>query len=115
MSTNRRRRVAVGFDDDVHGLLEEMAYDEGRSVADVVKGIVLERVLGMTAEGIGDTARRLILEGLPDEEVLARTLEAHPGASTSRASIRWYRSNMRKDGLDVPSQVEARRRWQEGA
>ncbi|MEM9899977.1 MAG: ribbon-helix-helix protein, CopG family [Pseudomonadota bacterium] len=109
----KRRRVAVGLEEDLHEAVQTMAEDQGRSVAEVVRDIVREAVLGEGhVEAVGETARRLLLEGLPDAEVLRRTLEQHPEANTSPESVSWYRSRMRREGLDVPSQVEARRRWE---
>lgn len=48
-------------------------------------------------------------EGLTNEEVLEKVLEDHPGASTSLASINWYRSKLRRDGEDVKTQRELKK------
>jgi hypothetical protein len=53
---------------------------------------------------------RLLAKGLTNEEVLAKVQAEHPDARTTLQSISWYRSDMRRRGMKVPSQVEARSR-----
>lgn len=46
---------------------------------------------------IGEVAMDAILSGAEDEEALAAVLKAFPEASTKLASIKWYRSKLRRE------------------
>ncbi len=107
-----KQRISIGLEEDLYVALATEAEEAGRSIADVVRDRLRESVLGEgRQERVGEMARRLLLEGLPDEEVVARVLDALPDARTSKESVAWYRSRLRRDGQDVPTQVEARRSW----
>jgi len=47
---------------------------------------------------IGDVAKKAIVDGASDKEALAAVLEAFPDAKTKIASVKWYRSQLRKQG-----------------
>lgn len=50
----------------------------------------------MAKGDIGDVARRALAAGDSNEEALAAVLLEHPGAKTKVASIKWYRSQLRR-------------------
>lgn len=107
-----KQRISIGLEEDLYIALAMEAEEAGRSIADVVRDRLRESVLGQgRQERVGEIAERLILDGLPDEEVLKQVLEALPEARTSKESVAWYRSKLRKEGQNVPSQVEAKRAW----
>ena len=110
----RSYRMNLSLPDDLHQAVEARATDERRSLGDVIRDILRDHLLGPDAEpavqGVGDLARRLIREGLPNAEVLERVLAEYPGASTSMDSVSWYRSALRRDGEEVPTSLEAERR-----
>lgn len=56
--------------------------------------------------GIGDFAMGLIRERKTNDEVLAAVKEQFPDASTTMASINWYRNKLRTDGENVPTSRE---------
>lgn len=53
--------------------------------------------------GVGTVACEAIRAGKTNEEALALVKAEFPEASTSMASINWYRNNMRTNGEDVPT------------
>lgn len=52
-------------------------------------------------EGIGDTARRLLMMGATNKEALEGVLQAHPKAKTTLKCIRWYRHHL-SNNFDAP-------------
>lgn len=46
---------------------------------------------------IGDVARDALIAGASDEKALAAVLEEFPDAKTKIASIKWYRSQLRRE------------------
>jgi hypothetical protein len=106
----------------VYAALVLRAETNGSALADVAREILRKELLGAgsavaevrsRAEGVGAMAEDAIRDGLPNEAVARQIRDALPGANTTEASIRWYRSQMRKRGEDVPSQVEARRNYKD--
>ena len=61
--------------------------------------------------GIGDLAFALLQKGWPDHEILKAIVAEFPGCGTKIASIRWYRSKARGEGLPVPLNREAEVEW----
>ncbi len=53
--------------------------------------------------GIGFTAMRAILAGRDVEQTLAAVKKAFPKAHTTRANVLWYRSELTRRGIKVPS------------
>ncbi|MEM6288805.1 MAG: hypothetical protein AAF845_16830 [Bacteroidota bacterium] len=101
------------LDEALRSELERRAEESGRPIAELAREAVRVGLFGEETSppvAIGDMARSLILEGLTNEAVVERVLAAVPDAKTSKESVAWYRSDMKKRGLPVPSQVEARRR-----
>ncbi|MEM7470978.1 MAG: hypothetical protein AAF340_06445 [Pseudomonadota bacterium] len=109
----RSFRMNLSLPADLHEAVEARATDERRALGDVIRDILRERLLGPDAEpavqGVGDLAMKLIKEGLPNQEVLARVRKEFPDASTTMDSVSWYRSAMRRAGEDVPTSIEAKR------
>jgi len=61
-------------------------------------------------ESVGEAAERALRAGKTNEEALAFTLRSFPDASTSLASINWYRNKLRQEGARVPTAREVRSR-----
>lgn len=108
------RRVSLILEDDLYRLIEQEAEDAGRPISGVIRDRLREAFFEAHEEqpirGIGDLAERLLMQGLSNEAAREKVLEAFPDARTSLASIAWYRSNLRRKGKPVISQVDARRR-----
>lgn len=49
--------------------------------------------------GVGEMARRFILEGKSNEEAAAMVKQALPKCETNKGCMGWYRNKLRKDGL----------------
>ncbi|MDF2231579.1 ribbon-helix-helix protein, CopG family [Albimonas sp. CAU 1670] len=110
----RSHRLSVSLDDDLYEALALEAEEAGRSLADVIRDRLRASVLGDGAVGevrnVGELAESLLAQGLTNEAVLTEVRRRLPDAKTSLASVAWYRSNMKRRGLSVISQVEARRK-----
>lgn len=52
---------------------------------------------GTKKMGVGAYAMECIMDGYSNEEVVEMVLEKFPSAKTSKASVAWYRSKMKKD------------------
>lgn len=57
--------------------------------------------------GIGEVARQAIRAGMTNAEALSAVTSRFPGARTTLRDISWYRSKLRNDGGDIPSNSEA--------
>jgi len=55
---------------------------------------------GRPRTGVGATIRAIILEdpSVPNKEIAAMALEAHPDSSTNAQCVAWYKNDMRKKG-----------------
>ena len=109
----RSFRMNLTLEDDLHNALALEAERSRRSLADVIRDRLRSSVFGNNAEsparGIGELAQKLLSEGLTNEQVLAEVRQQFPDAATTMASVSWYRSDMRRRGLKVLTQVEAKR------
>lgn len=107
-------RINVTLDEDVLSVLTKEAEENDRSVAEVIRSRLRESVFGQGHERapqtVGELAQSLLADGLTNDQVVAGVLDAFPDASTTKKSVAWYRSDMKKRGLPVLSQVEAKRR-----
>lgn len=56
---------------------------------------------------IGDIVRNGLGQGLTDEQIIAAVLKEHPDAKTSKSTIAWYRSDMKKTSPKVKTQAES--------
>ena len=61
-------------------------------------------------ETIGEVAKQAINGGATNQDALEAVKAKFPHAATSMASISWYRSKLRKDNPDIPTDREARER-----
>ena len=59
---------------------------------------------------VGESVCTWIKSGLTNSEVLATVQLYFPEAKTSLASVVWYRCNLRRTGVLVPTDHEVRRR-----
>lgn len=57
--------------------------------------------------GIGEAAARAIRAGMTNAEALSAVMAEFPGARTTLRDISWYRSKLRSDGGDIPSNSDA--------
>mgnify|MGYP007020376093 CR=1 FL=1 len=74
---------------------------------EAINAYLLKEHWGQT---VGKAAEAAIREGLTNEEALGRVMEMFPHAKTSRESVAWYRSKLRKDDPSVPTDREAQAR-----
>ncbi len=106
----KSNRLSLSLEDDLYDALVEEAEDQGRPIAEVIRDHLRNSVLGQEKQKpIVELAERLLMGGLTNEAVLEKILEERPEARTSLASIAWYRSNLKKHGKPVISQVQAKR------
>lgn len=68
----------------------------GAKAARVKVEATAEKTVKLT---VGGLVKRLLLEGLSTEEVLAEVSKAFPEANTNAACISWYRCDLKKKGL----------------
>lgn len=103
------QRISVSLPTDVYEALVAEAEETGRKLSDIVRDAVTQHLAGERWQNIGQVATEAIRAGATNDEALAAVRAKFPEAKTSAASIRWYRSKLRRDGEDVPTDVEARR------
>lgn len=109
----RSYRLTLALDDDLRDALLARSDETGRPVADVARDLLRAAFFGDEPDrpkSVGELAQSLLAEGLTDEQVVEQVLLDLPDANTSKKSVAWYRSDMKKRGLPVLSQVEAKRR-----
>lgn len=102
-------RISVSVPDDVYEAIVAEAEESGRKVSDVVRDSVTQHMFGERWQSIGQVAEAAIREGLTNSETLERVKDLFPEANTSPSSVSWYRARLRKQGEDVPTDIEARR------
>lgn len=66
--------------------------------------------LARDTRNIGQVAEDAIRRGLNNQDALAEVLRVHPNAGTKRASIIWYRNQLRSKGEDIPTETELKQR-----
>ncbi len=66
-----------------------------------------------TALGIGKYAKELLLEGKSNKEALEKVKDKFPTASTTMASINWYRNDLRVKGQLKRADPEVKKAVQE--
>lgn len=104
------RRLTITIPDEYVAGLEDMAEDMGASVSEAVREAVATYLMeNYWKESIGGVARKAIIDGATNEEALSQVLSKFPRASTSVASIQWYRTKLRRElGDEVPTDRQAR-------
>lgn len=60
--------------------------------------------------GVGDVAKAAILAGKTNEETLLDVKARHPNAQTNGNCINWYRNDLRREGYDVPTNGELKKK-----
>jgi metal-responsive CopG/Arc/MetJ family transcriptional regulator len=110
-SSRMMKRLTISLREDQYLGLEEVAEDLGMNLSDAareaINAYLLKEHWGAT---IGEVATRAISDGATNEDALARVHAAFPHARTSRESIAWYRSRMRREDPSIPTDREARER-----
>ncbi len=105
------RRISVSIREDQYQGLEEVAEDLGVNLSDAAREAINSYLLDVHwGNSIGSYARKLIENGLTNKEVLEKVREKFPHGATSPESIAWYRSKMRREGLAVVTDREAKAR-----
>jgi metal-responsive CopG/Arc/MetJ family transcriptional regulator len=104
------RRLTVTIPEEYVAGLEDMAEDMGASVSEAVREAVASYLMeNYWRETIGGAARTAILAGASNDDALLAVRQKFPNASTSLASIAWYRSKLRREfGEKVPTDRQAR-------
>lgn len=102
------KRISVSLREDQYAGLEEVAEDLGMNLSDAareaINSYLLQEHWGRT---IGELAKAEIRNGATNQEVLDKVIERFPHAQTTRESIAWYRSRLRRDDPEVPTDREA--------
>lgn len=105
------KRITVSLREDQYQGLEEVAEDLGVNLSDAareaINAYLLKEHWGRT---VGNLAEARIKDGLTNAEVLAQVMAKFPHAKTSRESIAWYRSRLRREDPEVPTDREAKAR-----
>ncbi len=104
-----QKRITVTLEEDQYVGLEEVAADTGKSLSDAARDAINHYLLGEHWKlTIGEVARRAIAAGKTNAEALELVRSKFPHAQTTAASVAWYRSQMRKEDPQVPTDVQAR-------
>ncbi len=103
------KRITVSLRGDQYAGLEEVAEDLGMNLSDAareaINSYLLKEHWGQT---VGKLAEAEIRSGLTNEEVLDKVLAKFPHAQTTRDSIAWYRSRLRREDPSVATDREAK-------
>jgi hypothetical protein len=103
------RRISVSIREDQYLGLEEVAEDMGINLSDAAREAINAYLLGIHWKGtIGDAAEDAIRRGRTNREVLELVRAKFPHGATSLESVAWYRSRLRRNGEDVPTDREAK-------
>ena len=106
----KSNRLSISLEDDLYEALIEEAEDQGRPIAEVIRDHIRNSVFGTEShKPIARLAEKYLMEGLTNAAVLEKIKKDRPDARTSMASIVWYRSNLKRQGKDVISDVQAKR------
>lgn len=103
------KRITISLREDQYAGLEEVAEDLGVNLSDAAREAIntflLKEHWGRT---VGTLAEAEIRRGLTNQEVLGKVLEKFPHARTTKDSIAWYRSRLRREDPEVPTDREAK-------
>jgi len=110
------KRLTVTLPDEYVLGLEDVAEDMNTTVSEAVREAVATFLIEhYWKETIGEAAKQAITDGATNKETLNTVKTKFPHAATSMASVSWYRSKLRKDNPDVPTDREAREKSGEGS
>ncbi len=101
-------RLTVRLEKDAHDAITAEAERRGVTNADVVRACIYEVLVGQQKEKIGVLTQRLIRDGLTNAEVLSGVREVHGEDASSKDSVAWHRSRMRRTDPTVLTEREAR-------
>ena len=102
-------RITVSLYPDQYLGVAEVAEDLNVSLSDAVREIVTRYLAeGRWKKTIGSVAERAILANKTNQEALDMVKAKFPEASTSLASVAWYRAKLRRERQDVPTDRRAR-------
>ena len=103
------RRITVSLREDQYLGLEEVAEDLGVSLSDAareaINAFLLKEHWGQT---VGAVAEEAIQKGHTNQEALDAVMAKFPHAQTTKESIAWYRSRLRRQNPTVPTDREAK-------
>ncbi len=106
--SDHMRRVTVTLPQELVDALHDMAEDTRVSVSEAVREALNHYLFTERWKSVGETARRELEAGKTNQEVLDLIKDKFPGASTSLASVSWYRSKLRRTDPSVPTDRQAR-------
>jgi len=104
------RRITATIPEEYALGLEDVADTMNVSLSEALREAVGTYLMQYHWKAVGESAKKEILAGKTNEQVLASVKKAFPVAQTSMKSVAWYRSKLRREmGADrVPSDSMAR-------
>lgn len=93
---------------ELHERLMQEAGESSRTPDEVVGELLAMKFQSGKQKTVGKVVEGSIRKGATNKQALALARESFPQAETSAASVAWYRTNLRKNGEDVPTDSEAR-------
>lgn len=109
------KRLTVTLPEEYVVGLEDVAEDMNTTVSEAVREAVATFLIEhYWKDTIGEAARQAITAGATNDEALDAVKAKFPQAATSMASISWYRSKLRKDDTNIPTDREAREKKERG-
>jgi len=104
------KRMTITLPEEYVEGLQDVADDMNTTVSEAIREAVATFLMEhYWKETVGDTAKKAILDKLPNEDVLKAVKAKFPLAATSMASISWYRSKLRKEDPNVLTDRQAHR------
>lgn len=103
-------RITVSLPQDAYEALATEAEETGRRLSDIVRDAVTRHLFGERWKGVGDLVKEVVRSGGTNAEALAAVRSRFPEARTSPASVAWYRSHLRSEGEDIPTDAEVKRK-----
>ena len=106
-------KLTVSLPDDVAAAVMKQAEEQGVTYSDVIRDLLALHFTGKTHQTIGEVAFGSIRGGATNQQALTYVRKLFPETNASSASIAWYRMTLRKQGENVPTDLEARKqaRW----
>jgi len=105
----KENRMTINFNADLYAGLSEMAEDRNTTLSELIREILTGYLMDhLWASTIGETAKKAISAGKTNEDTLDIVRRKFPKAGTTLSSISWYRSKLRREDPNVPSDFQAR-------